>query len=106
MWSLSNKLDERLRTCKDFLKLPRVCVRWYDASSGGGWDSLKAYRERNCPACETMGYLLKVTKDSVTIGQTISNSGNLLDSIAIPRGWITSMERFPRKRASRWKGGD
>ena len=79
---------------------PIVEVEWVDSVSEGGWRKPAAYLEHIAPdRCRTVGYLLKSNRTLVTVFQSLSdNTGNVTDSITIPRAAVKSMKRLTEKK--------
>lgn len=65
-----------------------VEVEWFDACGYGKWDGLKEYEELEPMPCKTAGYLLKKTKDKITILSTQSADEGGNGGISIPIPWI------------------
>lgn len=91
-------LRDSLLATTEPCKLPRVEVRWLDAHAYGGWSSMKEYRSYGLTAVESIGYLVKNTKDEVQLVQSRSPRGNIADAISIPKKWLISAKYLSKPR--------
>ena len=71
-------------------ELKRVEITWHDAASRSDhvWDEFNALRTQNNDGlveCQTLGYLVRISKRSVTITQTRADNGKLANEWSIPR---------------------
>ena len=65
-----------------------VLVEWDDAYSSGGWHVARSGVDR-VSVCTTVGLLIEETNQRLTIAQNFSStSGNIADTINIPKGCI------------------
>ena len=82
-------------------KLQPVEVTWHDATSEGGWNSLKEYRARPLAKCRTLGFLSRYDRRAIQVVQTRSpakpkdgqkpnlDEERVVDCMTIPRQWAT-----------------
>lgn len=71
--------------------MEKVCVEWVDSSVVQGWE-LWACAERDVAHCSSVGWLLEDNKERVTIAQSQSTTGTIMNTLTIPRGAVTSMK--------------
>lgn len=66
-----------------------VRVRWVDSCGYSAWRSLADMIEQAAPdSCETVGYLIKSGKKALTVAQSLGATGNVDNTITIPRSAI------------------
>lgn len=66
-----------------------VRIRWVDTCGYPSWRPLDEVQEKSAPdSCETVGYLIKANKRALTISQSLGATGNVDNSISIPRAAI------------------
>jgi hypothetical protein len=71
-------------------KLKAYSFTWVDASSDAGW---KNAGEVGVHDCFALGYLVKETKDTISICGSVSDDGEYLGVISVPRKWVTKKKR-------------
>ena len=88
-------LDKRLvRAAEtDLKKLPRVEVTWFDAKGDNTWQSFDDARAQKLGECKSLGWLVKIGKNVVTLAGSINDIGQLSDIVTIPKPWITKTVR-------------
>lgn len=73
----------------------RLEIEWRDSHSRGGWDSVKNHRaQRGVGPQRSIGYLLTKDKDVIQLAQSMATSGNVTDTITIPRENVTRITRL------------
>ncbi len=66
----------------------KVHVVWMDAATNHGWESAEEAVDGGAAhECESVGYLLRQTKEEIVLVQTIGGS-DVNGRITIPRPWI------------------
>jgi hypothetical protein len=65
-----------------------VQIDWEDSCSDNGWVSQQQAKCHRPAQCRTVGFLLRSGKRDMTIMQSTSNTGNVSEIMAIPRGCI------------------
>ena len=70
----------------------RVEVEWDDSCSNNGWQCADTAKSHSTAQCRTVSYLVKSSKKSITLVQSLSNTGNISELMAIPRGCIKSIK--------------
>ena len=89
----------RLRDPKgiqDLRELSLVEVTWWDAASDSHWktfEDVRAQGDEGLIECQTVGYLVKVSKKTITLAQTRSKMGKVSCDWSIPRPWIIKVVR-------------
>lgn len=86
--------DKALRRTKNVNRLPLVEVKWRDARTDGGWKALSAHRATHTIECLTVGRLTKADRREVQVAQSISEVGDLSDTMTIPRGEVIAVRRL------------
>lgn len=71
-----------------------VIVTWKDSATLRGWNNIDA--EHAPSEITTLGWLLRKTKDQVTITSCISDHGNTREALAIPRSCVVSIKKLPQ----------
>ena len=71
-----------------------VEVEWEDSCTEGGWQRKGIAKEHTVSKCKTAGYLLSKNKERVVISQSMSDTGNVAEQIAIPRKCINSIKEL------------
>lgn len=81
------------------MKRPIVEIVWKDACTGGGWSDPRTYVEKEVLAtCRSVGYLLDESRERVLLVQSQGErTGNVADSIAIPKANILSRRTLARR---------
>lgn len=72
-------------------------VEWDDAATTGGWHKPNSRHLRNncgLSRCETIGFFLRETKKSIQLSKSYSDTGDRLDTQAIPFGMIRKVRRL------------
>ena len=64
------------------MKYKMVHVDWIDSHGANGWG--QKVDEDFDLSCQTVGFLLKKSKDRISIAQSTSNQGSIADVIQIP----------------------
>lgn len=82
------------------MKYPIARVKWRDSATTRGWRSKD---EGGISVIESIGFLLRSTKDVVVLTTSIDEGGGVLDPIAIPRSAIQKLTYRKRKHAARRK---
>jgi len=75
------------------MKYPLVTVVWDDACSSGRWQSI-AELTGTPKRCNTTGYLLKKTKESVVVSHTVSADGDTCCELTIPTQMVKVVKRL------------
>lgn len=70
----------------------RLEVRWADASTQSGWNTIEEYLDHGPAECVSMGYLLSHDKTSILLTQTQSVDGQANQALAIPSPWVLKIE--------------
>ncbi len=70
--------------------MEKVCVEWVDSSVVQGWE-LQECAERDVAHCSSVGWLLEKTQERVTIAQSQSTTGSIMNTLTIPRGAVTAI---------------
>ena len=81
--------------------VPIVEVEWDDAAVKGRWLDKASYMAEVPVRCRTSGYLLKSDNRCVVIVQSQGDSGDVADSMAIPRGCVRRVSRLLARKAKR-----
>ena len=84
------------RGIQNLKELPLVEVTWWDAASDADWktfEDVRAQADEGLVECQTVGYLVKVTKRAITVSQTRARNGKLSGDWSIPRRWLTKVVR-------------
>jgi hypothetical protein len=69
-------------------------VTWNDSATTRGW---RAMDERHRASTITsVGWVFRETKDEITMTCGISDCGNVVDALTIPRTCITKMRKLPQ----------
>lgn len=64
-------------------------ISWYDANAKSRWGSLEEYLEHDIAPVLSTGYLLKESKKSITLIQSMGTDWDDVNgAIAIPKSWI------------------
>ena len=74
------------------VKFSIIEIKWRDACSHYGWRSIDNHRANKLSVCQTVGYLLKKDSKSITLAQSIDDSGSTTESIVIPKAGIVKMK--------------
>lgn len=64
-----------------------VTVEWVDAHSEDAWTDIEEI-DNSPMVCRTVGYLIKETKQTVSVAGTVSDDGQACCIMHIPRAWI------------------
>ena len=64
-----------------------VYIEWLDACSYQGWMDLTD-DSPDTASITTIGYLAEEDDKQVLITSSLSETGNILGAVAIPKGWI------------------
>lgn len=79
---------------EDIRKTRKVYVEWTDSSAIRGWqygrDLTDEYTEPS-KIC-SVGFLIKNTKDFITLSTSVSCNGNVMDPLTIPKVAIIKMK--------------
>ena len=71
----------------------KVHVTWHDACSfANEWVALEAIERMHLQECETRGFLVEQTEDSVRIAQSRHAGGEYHNIFVIPRHSVVSIE--------------
>ena len=70
-------------------------VDWIDAHSNGGWSLPKDINIKPLKV-NSVGWLIKDTKDYIVLAQNMSSSGNCADRIHIPKKWIQKKRKITK----------
>lgn len=71
-------------------------VKWRDSSALQGWHSVDDNRHGNITTITSIGWLVKETAKVITITTSISECGNVMDALSIPKEAVTKMTKIPR----------
>lgn len=77
-------------------KYPVVHVEWKDATSFDGWR--KPRKINDLARIHTTGYLLRQTKEKITICGSVADDGAVGDCITIPKPWLAQKMKRKKKR--------
>ena len=69
-----------------------VRVRWRDSATSRGWQSIT--NDQRAATIHSVGWMVKHTKDEVTLTTGISEEGHVVDPITIPRSCIDKITRL------------
>ncbi len=64
-----------------------VYIMWNDSTSWAGWQKLPL-KDEKMSKIETIGFVIKETKKKIIIAHSISDIGNAIGVLAIPKGSI------------------
>ena len=70
-----------------------VLVEWRDSAVQYGWQHADHF-DGEIEKCQSVGFLLKETPDSVVLLLSRSNTGNWAEGITIPKLAITRMRKL------------
>ncbi len=73
-------------------RFPIAEIKWLDARSKGGWGSVDDYGNQDLPQCRSVGYLVKNNRTEVQVLQSVADSGNVTDSILIPKKCVLEVK--------------
>lgn len=73
-------------------KYPVYRIFWLDSAAPVGWKHPDYPFE--VAAVESVGFLIEKTPKQVTITTSVSDEGNVMDPLSIPRAAITKMKRL------------
>ena len=66
----------------------RVEVSWVDASCVQGWHGPREALEHMPMPVKTLGYLVRKTKDFISVTQTQTEDSGRANTMAIPLSWV------------------
>jgi len=69
--------------------LKKVLVTWVDSAGTAHWDDIKEAEELEPVICETIGFLVKETKDYITVVQSYANQEGVMHALSIPKVAVT-----------------
>lgn len=72
---------------------PAYIVRWRDSSTLRGWRAVDD-DAHEVATITSIGWLVRQTPKTVTVTTSISECGNAVDAISIPREAITKMTKL------------
>lgn len=80
-----------------------IIVRWRDANTRGGWGCKDEYLCHDVANVLTVGFLLRETKDIITVATNQGDFDDINQAIAIPKEWCDEVVRLavPQKVAKR-----
>lgn len=80
----------------DIRKTPKVYVEWIDSYATRGWTHESDLRsDDSFASCiVSIGFLVKNTKEFVTISTSVSTNGNLMDPLTIPKVAIKTLKKL------------
>ena len=82
--------------------LPRVEVRWVDATTHEGWVSRNWLREQaTLSECRTVGFLALRDRRRLVIVQSASDNDRVADAMVIPIACVRSVRPLRRNRSPR-----
>jgi len=77
---------------------PRLIrVDWIDACSEGDWRSPERFESIESIPIRTVGYVVRSTEKEMVLAQSLSDSGRVSNTLAIPRGCICKVRRLRSK---------
>lgn len=74
-----------------------IRVEWDDAATTGNWRNPSEMGREERLQCQSVGHVVRSNKQEVVLALSISESGNMSDTIAIPRGCIRKVRRLEGK---------
>lgn len=73
-------------------KFQLVRVRWLDSASHLGWQSHA--EDHEVSTVESIGWLVKESKEQLTITHSFSDNRDVMDALSIPRGCILKVMKL------------
>lgn len=71
--------------------MEKVLVEWLDSNTVHGWD-MSDGSDRSVAHCSSVGFLLREDDEQVTIAQSISTLGSVMNTLTIPRPAVVRMK--------------
>lgn len=72
-----------------------VLVTWRDTTTQhAGWLSIEDASKLAPSVVRTVGFVVRRSKREIVLVQSVSNDGDALTSIVIPRDWVQSVVRL------------
>lgn len=71
-----------------------VCVKWYDAFTEDTWDGHETTIDLKDAACVTVGFIVRESKEFISIASTLAESGEKTCIFNIPRGMIQKLNKL------------
>jgi hypothetical protein len=75
------------------MKLPIVVVTWVDAHTSHGWEGVDE-ADAEGSTCYTVGFLIRSSRDAITVASSSDRNGNYNSRITIPRGMVRTIKRM------------
>jgi hypothetical protein len=70
-------------------------VDWADTKSALGWGAHRPALKRRPGYVRSLGYVIEINKEALTISTSIEEGGGSLDDLSIPIGCIRRIEVLP-----------
>jgi len=96
LFKRGNEMSETLINDKDIRETPKLYVEWIDSTAIRGWQHGSSMTDKYAEPSKicSIGYLIKETKDFITISTSVSNNGNMMDPLTIPKCAITKKKKI------------
>lgn len=80
----------------DIRKTQKVYIEWVDSYAVNGWQHENSLEtdEKFMSRIVSIGFLLKNTKEFVTISSSVSTAGSLMDPLTIPKVAIKKFKKL------------
>ena len=75
-----------------------VRVDWDDACSNEPWRKAECLYRAECLQIQSVGFVLRSDKKEMVIAQSLSETANVANTIAIPRGCIRKVRLLRSKK--------
>lgn len=69
-------------------------IKWRDSCSNGGWRRVDTLDREEIAIITSVGWIVRQTKKEITITTSMSDRGNVMDTLTIPREAVTMMTRL------------
>lgn len=70
-------------------------VTWRDSCDWQGWHDVADKRHAEVGSISSIGWCIALTPSTVVLTTSLSNTGDAMDSLAIPREAVIKMRRLP-----------
>lgn len=81
---------------KDIRTTPKIYVEWIDSAALRGWQHGSTLTESETDLCKivSIGFLIRESKDYITISTSVSSGGSTMDPLTIPKVAIKKLRRI------------